>query len=175
MDDLFAPGGLGESENHITELPLPVAGHAGHTDDLTRRDRQRDLAQTDPVTAGVDLSQFQQGTRRFSDGFTARGTLFGPRCPEHQTHQPPLRRFGAHQGPRHRPPAHHGDAIGACQYLGQFVRDEDDGVAVLPEAGEHAEQSVDLMRHEHSGGLVENEQSAITETVVDDPKERFAV
>ncbi len=51
-----------------------------------------------------------------------------------------------------------GDVVGDLQHLAQLVRDEDDGQALGLELAQVVEECVDLLRHQHGGGLVEDER-----------------
>ena len=44
-----------------------------------------------------------------------------------------------------------------CEHLVELVRDEEDGEPLGLELAQVVEQLVDLLRHEHGGGLVEDE------------------
>ncbi len=50
-----------------------------------------------------------------------------------------------------------GDVVGDLQHLAQLVRDEDDGQALGLELAQVVEECVHLLRHEHCGRLVEDE------------------
>ena len=57
----------------------------------------------------------------------------------------------------HATGAHHCDAVGQRHDLAQFVGDQDDGPALIPERTEDAEEVVDLLRREHARGLVQDQ------------------
>ena len=48
------------------------------------------------------------------------------------------------------------------------MRDEDDGEALALELGQRGEQLLDLLRHEHRGGLVEDDRARSAEQDLDD-------
>src|SRR5207245_3156021 len=51
----------------------------------------------------------------------------------------------------------HGDTYGNVRVLLELVADEDDGLAVLDQTAKHSKQLDGLLRREHAGGLVEDE------------------
>ena len=54
-------------------------------------------------------------------------------------------------------PAHDRHLIREGEDLAELVRDEDDGAALARQAAQHAEQVVRLLRREHTGRLVEDQ------------------
>ena len=52
-----------------------------------------------------------------------------------------------------------GDVVGDREHLVELVRDEDDGEALALELAQVVEELVDLLRHEHRGGLVEDQDA----------------
>ena len=59
----------------------------------------------------------------------------------------------------HLAPAHDGDLIRDGQDLPQLVGDEDDGRALIPQLFQHLEQVIRLLRGQHPGGLVEDQDA----------------
>ncbi len=59
------------------------------------------------------------------------------------------------------PAAHDGDAVGNFQHFGQLVGDEDDGAALRDQRADGDEELVDLLRRQHGGRLVENEDAGV--------------
>jgi hypothetical protein len=57
-------------------------------------------------------------------------------------------------------PADDGDVVADGEHLVELVRDEDDGDALVDQLAQVGEQLVDLLRHQHGGGLVEDEDAA---------------
>jgi hypothetical protein len=57
----------------------------------------------------------------------------------------------------HRALAHDRDVVGRVQDLAQLVRDEHDGLALALERAEDLEQAIGLLRREHRGRLVEDQ------------------
>jgi hypothetical protein len=55
--------------------------------------------------------------------------------------------------------AQHGDPVRDPQHLGQLVADEDDGQALRDHLAERGEQGFALLRREHRGGLVEDQDA----------------
>ena len=53
----------------------------------------------------------------------------------------------------------HGDLVGDREHLVELVRDEDDRQALGLELAQVAEQLVDLLRHQHRGRLVQDQDA----------------
>ena len=60
------------------------------------------------------------------------------------------------RGDRGAPPDH-GDLVGDREHLVELVRDEDDGEALGLELAQVVEELVDLLRHQHGGRLVQDQ------------------
>jgi hypothetical protein len=64
--------------------------------------------------------------------------------------------------------AHDGHVVGDVEHLAQLVRDQDDGRALRLERAQHAEQLLGLLRREHGGRLVEDQDlRAVVERLED--------
>ena len=75
-----------------------------------------------------------------------------------------LRRDGADLAPR----PENRDPIGELEHLADLVRDEDEAAAVVDHLAEDGEQIVDLLRREHRGRFVEDEQRRVPVERLDD-------
>ena len=75
-------------------------------------------------------------------------------------------------GPRrrahHASAAHDADAVADGAHLAELVADEDDREALGDETPQRLEEGFDLVRHEHGGRLVEDEEAAIARERLDD-------
>ena len=56
---------------------------------------------------------------------------------------------------------HHRDPVGDGADLAQLVGDEDDALALVAQGDHDAHQVVDLLRGEHGGGLVEDQEARV--------------
>ena len=67
-----------------------------------------------------------------------------------------------------RATADHGDPVRDGDHLFELVRDEDDGRPVVAQGSHDADQLVDLLRGQHRGGLVENQDLGVVGECLDD-------
>ncbi len=155
-DDDSARRSLAEPGKDLDELGLPVAVDAGDADDLAGPDRERDAAHPLQVAVvqRVEVIDFEQ---RLSGCRRALLDTEQHLAPHHHSRQPFLRGALAWHGVDFFAAAQHGDAICDLEYLVELVADEDHGHALAREQTEDLEELDRLLRREHGGGLVEDE------------------
>ena len=68
----------------------------------------------------------------------------------------------------HGPGAHDADLVGHRHDLAQLVGDQDDGAALRLEVAQDAEQMVGLLRRQHAGGLVQDQDVRAAEQGLED-------
>ena len=78
-------------------------------------------------------------------------------APHHQAGEARLRGALGRQGLDQLAAAQDGDPVGDVEHLVQLVRDEDHRLAARREAADHLEELLRLLRREHGGRLVEDE------------------
>ena len=162
------PDGHGaHAGEHLRQLRLPVAGDAGHAEDLAGVHLQRDVVQGRPPVSAQrrDLADPEARLAAAPDGLLladAEG-----RSADHHAGQLALVR-GARSGAHHAPAPHDADAIADGPHLAQLVTDEDDGETLAHEAPQGLEERFDLVGHEHGRGLVEDEDAAVACQGLDD-------
>ena len=148
--------GAGAAEQ-LSQRHLAVARHTGHGHDLARVQAQVHVAQMlPPRRQRVGGLQHTHGCAHVLRG-AAHGR--GQRMAHHPLCQLGLAgalgwRFGHHLAvAQHHQPVRH------TQHLGQLVADEDDGQPLRHHLAQGVEQGLALLRGEHGGGLVEDEDA----------------
>ena len=151
------PGrGLAHPHDHLDELGLAVSLDAGDAEDLAGMDRERDVVEHRSPGQALQGEVLHPEHRAVGD----RGLLGARRRQLRADHElGELAGVDALRVDRvdGRAAADHGDAVGDAEHLVELVRDEQDRQALLLELAEVVEELVDLLRHQHRGGLVENE------------------
>ena len=155
-----AGGRRAQAHGHLVQLPLPVAGHAGHAHQLAALDHQVDVAQGQVAAVALHrhAPQLEAG-RGVGPGRGAHRGQCRHRAPDHGRDQLPIVDGGgvdaAHDD---LAPPQHGDPVGDGPRLVQLVGDDHHRQAAGPELAEAGEEGVDLLGGEHAGGLVEDHQ-----------------
>ena len=155
--DLIAPAlGLHQAGDRVDQLRLAVAVDAGDADDLAGSDLERDAAHLldAALVADVEILDGEQHVSRL------RRRLLDAQEHLAADHRAGERRLGrALAG--HRldllAAAQHGDPVGDLEHLVQLVADEDDRLPVRLQAADDLEELVRLLRRQHGGRLVEDE------------------
>lgn len=147
---------LGKAAQDLQQLGLAVAGDAGDAQDLAGADGQVDAAQPLDLVAikHAQAADFQHG-----GAGPGRGLVHPQQdlAPDHQFGK--LRGAGlggAHAGD-HLATAHHADVVGDLHDLAQLVGDQDDGLALIAQPAQDAEQVICLGRGQHAGGFVQDQ------------------
>ena len=141
---------------NLQQFRLPVAGDPGNPQDLATANLETDALQPlDTILVGdaqvLDLKHLAIGRgRRLAH---AQKYL----AADHHLGQ--LFRIGVFRLDRggHLAPPHHADGIRHFHDLAQFVGDQDDGFALIPEPAQDAEQVVGLGGCQNAGGLVQDQ------------------
>ena len=152
---------------HLGQLALAVATDTGHAHDLAGVDIQADVVQGRQavIAARGHATDLQPCLAVVPQRLLAVDTEGGP--PDHHARQLPL--VGVtRRGADHAALAHHRDAVADGADLAQLVADEDDGEAIGDEPPQRLEERRDLLRHEHGGGLVEDQHAAVARERLDD-------
>ena len=147
---------FGETAENLQQLSLAIAGHAGDADDLARANVEGNAANTFDL---VDIDHAQ--VAHLKDGFAGlrRGLvdLQQDLAADHQLGQFLGRGFGGFDGCHHLAAPHDADIVGVLHDLAQLVGDQDDGLALIPQAIENAEQVIRLGGRQHAGGFIQDQ------------------
>ena len=147
------PAGAGQ---HLHQLALPVALDAGDAEDLARSELERDALQRRYALVrarGQVVDRHHHRTRSRRLLVDAQQHL----APDHQRGDLLLVRVLCREMADHTAAPHHRDAVGDVEDLLQLVADEDDRLARFDQVAQHHEQLLRLLRREHAGRLVEDE------------------
>ena len=157
-----ALGGLAQPDDRLDELVLAVAGDAGDPEDLARPDLEVDAADglaaavvrdlAGPATFSADVARVatRRGRRRAG---RSRPTISSARSSSSVSRRDP--RADDPAAPDDR------DPVGDLEDLVELVADEDDAVALLGEPAEDGEDLLGLLRRQHGGRLVEDEDPGV--------------
>ena len=157
-DGEAALAGLEDAAEQAEQLGLAVAGDPGDADHFPGAHREADGL--DPLHPGVidvrEAIDLELGLARLGGALV---DLEAHLAAHHQLGE--LLLVGVLGGDvgHHLPPAHDGDLIRDGQDLPQLVGDEDDGRALIPQLFQHLEQVIRLLRGQHPGGLVEDQDA----------------
>ena len=143
--------------DHLGQLALAVAVHAGNAHDLAPAHGQGDAAE--PCVLGffvvVHAPHLDDGIARLLHLAVVGG---GQLPADHQVGQLLAVGLGAIQGGDDLAGAQNGDTVGDLQHLPHLVADEDDAFALLRQLMDDLEQSLYLDVCQGGGGLVQNQQ-----------------
>ena len=145
---------------HLEQFALAVAGDAGDADDLARAQREVDRRRarvTPRRVAQRDRFGVEQRRRPASAG--ALSSSQPHLAADHQLGQLLARRLGGRTRRHHLAVAHDVDRVGDRHDLAQLVRDQDDGHAARAQGAQDAEQLIGLLRRQHRGRLVEDQDA----------------
>ena len=154
-----APGA--QAGDRLDQLALAVVVDAGDAP----RSRRRAPSRTSPRTAGRPRSSRRRGRATSSSGSpAARRALLDAEEHVAADHQPgeaaPPCALGLDRLDL-APAAQHGHAVGDLEDLGELVGDEDDRRALRLQRAQDAEELPRLLRGEHGGRLVEDEDARV--------------
>ncbi len=157
-DGETALAGLEDAAEQTEQLGLAVAGYAGDADHFTGSHLEADGF--DPLHPGViDITEAVDLELGCPRQIRALVDLEAYLAAHHQLGQLLLVGIlGRHVG-HHLAPAHDGNLIRDGQDLPQLVGDEDDGRALIPQLFQHFEQVIRLLRGQHAGRLVEDQDA----------------
>ena len=149
--------------DRLAQLALPVAGHAGDGDDLTRRHGEARPLHRGQAAVAVDPEPFDLEHRLAPGAVRA-----GRRARRSSTSWPTISAASeagvapAAGAVAMQPAApQHGDAVGDRHHLVQLVRDEDDRPALCRHLAQRLEERVRLLGREHRGRLVEDQDPRV--------------
>ena len=125
-----------------------------------------------PLTRGTPCSPATSRSRTSSTGSRGRAGPFSTRSstlrPTISSASSSLRGLRRPAVRHHRAGAHHADLVGHRHDLAQLVGDQDDGAALRLEVAQDAEQMVGLLRRQHAGGLVQDQDVRAAEQGLED-------
>ena len=152
------------------ELALSVSGHPAHAHDLAGVHGQGDAVERclAAVALGAHAVDAEHDLRtRALDALDGCGAQLHVST-HHEASELAARRAGDLVRALGAPGPQDGDAVRDRADLVELVRDEDDGAALGRHAPEHLEEGLRLLRREHGGGLVEDEQLGLAGEGLDD-------
>ena len=160
--------GPAQPRDRLDQLGLAVPVDAGDAHDLAGADVERDASHGLEVTVVPDPQIAHLEHRPL--GVCRR--LFDPQqhlAPDHQLGQPLLGRVCAWHGLDRPAAAQHRDPVGQLEHLAELVGDEDDrGAHVLSKRAQDPEEVGRLLRREHGGRLVQDQDARISVERLDD-------
>ena len=124
-----------------------------------------------PFTRGTPWSPMTSRSRTSSTGSRGRAGPFSTRS---STLRPTISsassssKVSAVRGARPCARAHDADLVGHRHDLAQLVGDQDDGAPLRLEVAQDAEQMVGLLRRQHAGGLVQDQDMGAAEQSLED-------
>ena len=125
-----------------------------------------------PLTRGTPWSPTTSRSRDLEHRLARPGRrLLDPQqhlAADHQLGQLLLAGLGRRAVRHHGPGAHHADLVGHRHDLAQLVGDQDDGPPLRLEVAQDAEQMVGLLRRQHAGGLVQDQDVRAAEQRLED-------
>ena len=156
-----------QARNGLQQLPLAGTGDAGDAQDLTAQSGEGDVVQPLYALAVVagDALQGQAG-----DGSVVLGAVDvqGHAVAHHHIRQGLRIRLGGLDGADVLALAEDGHLVGQGHDLVELVGDDDDGLAVGLHVPQDGEELLRLLRGQHGGGLVQNEDIRPTVQDLDD-------
>ena len=147
----------------IEELALPVAGNAGDRQHLAGPHLQTDVPERDckgRACGCVEVVRFQQHVALHR---RARGADGGDVAADHHAGERSRRLPARIAGARHLAVAQHRRAVADALHLFQPVADIEHGAPFRLQFGEGLEQAVGLLRRQHRGRLVEDDEFGVLE------------
>ena len=151
---------LAQARQGLDQLVLAVAGDPRDSEDLARTDIEADPL--DGLVSAVvrDMQVRDDESRLGRVRFTAVDDELDVAA-DHQRRQIVL--VGLRRNPRahHLAPPDDRDPVGDLEHLVQLVADEDDRVTLGGEASEDLEDLLGLLRRQHGGRLVEDEDPCL--------------
>ncbi len=168
MNDNLAAGRVTLTRQHLDQLALSVARHAGHADDFAGLDLEVEPLdhRLAIVVVGLDGGDLDaRVTGRARSLRRRRDFLAADHHPRHLVGAELLgiARAGEPPAPQHR------DLVGEGHHLAELVGDHQDRVlAGMGHVAQHAENLVGLLRREHRGRLVENQEAALEIDLLED-------
>ena len=155
-DDL-TPLGTAQPGHDFGQLPLTVAGHPRHPDYLGGPDLDLHVADRleTAVSLGGDALDRQDRLAGRRPGTLRDGQI----APDHHPGQGGRIRFGGWHAAHLPAVPEHGHPVGHCHHLVELVGDEDDRPPVIGEGAQRAEEVMGLLRGQHGGRLVQDEDA----------------
>src|SRR5262249_21745144 len=140
------------------QLSLPVSLDAGDSKDLSAEHFERN-AINDRVALGAAKRQPSHAEYRLP---RLRFIFLDPQqdlATDHHACEPFRRRLARRKITDYFAVAHHGYVIRESQDLGELVRDDDYGLALIAQAAKDGEHLGDFLRSEHGSRLVEDQDA----------------
>ena len=155
-----AGGDAAEACDRVDQLGLTVPVDPGEADDLARANAERDAAHLlDPaVVVDAEIRDLEERLRRLRRRLRdAQQDLSA----DHEAREALLRRALRGQRLDQLAAAEHRDPVGDLEHLVELVRDEDDRLAARRQLSHDLEELLCLLRREHGGGLVQDEDVGV--------------
>ena len=156
-----ARGGRPHPGDGLGELALPVACDAGDGDDLGPADAQRDAPQGGCAAIALDrhVVQLEHCLARSAPLLVRRAAA--QLAPDHQRRERARRRVRRVDRRDRATAAEDRDAVRNGLHLVELVRDEDHGAPLVRHAAQRLEQHLRLLRREHRGRLVQDQDARV--------------
>ena len=156
-----------DTEDGLNQLSLSVAFYSGHAENLPLME-----GETDAPQPGILLLVHGVQVTHFQDHFVGHGGFSGRgRRKLRANHEfcqiMSSDVLGLDRGDRF-PPPQHGYGVRDLEHLVQLVVDEDYGFALGLEVTHVAEELLDLLWHQHRGGLIEDQDLGAAKQRLDD-------
>ena len=152
MQPHLAGGGLAHAHHRMGQFGAARAQKADQADHLALTDGQVDPRELPGHAQPPRLEYGGGGTH------VAGGDRIGQQMPGHQLAQPGLGHARGRIDADQPAVAHHGNAAGDIQHLGQTVADKDDGHAIGRQAAHDLQQAVGFGLRQRGGRLVHEDQ-----------------
>ena len=152
----LARGGLAHPHDDLDELGLAVALDARDAEDLAGMDGEGDAVEDRAAREALEREVLHPQDDAVGDRRLLRAGRGQLRADHELGELAGVDALGVHRVDGGSAPDH-GDAVGDAEHLVELVRDEQDRQALLLELAQVVEELVDLLRHQHRRGLVEDE------------------
>ena len=151
------------AHDHLHQLGLAVALHAGHAHDLAGEHLQVDRSEPAPVAGGFEPQHRHVGPRGPAGALGGLGQLPAHHHPGQLGRQRVVAGGvvalgGAYLSMALHPPApQHRHPVAQVDHLGQLVADEHHGAALVAQTAQQVDQLGHLVGSQRGGGLVEDQ------------------
>ncbi|MNP04684.1 hypothetical protein D3C76_966080 [compost metagenome] len=143
------------------QLVLTIAGDTGDADDFTAAHGKVDGLERATERVRVVPRQTLYVQKNIAAGHLRVIVDQLRRFANHQARQLPIRVVGRYAMPGDSPAAQHGSAVAKRAHFGEFVADEQNAAALGGQSTQGHEQVLGLLRSQHRGRFVENQQADV--------------
>ncbi len=155
------PLGLALPGQHLDQLALAVAGDAGDADDLAGAHREREVAhrRLAAIVERCEMADVEPRLAEIVDARRGRRQLLGA---DHAARHVVRGEIGDLAVGREAAAAQDGHLVGKGHHLAEFVGDHQHrDLAAIGQPAQQAQHLVGLLRRQHRGRLVEDQQAAL--------------